>query len=53
MEKISLNNDWIVSRLDGVGESKKVDVPYDAMFYEDRVPDAPFNETPENRCSSF
>lgn len=41
MEKIDFNKKWVVTRLDNPEDTKVVDVPYDAMFYEERKPDAP------------
>lgn len=41
MEKIDFNKGWKVTQLDRVENTKIVDVPYDAMFYEERRPDAP------------
>ena len=41
MEKIDFNKKWVVTRLDNPEDTKVVDVPYDAMFYEERKPDEP------------
>ena len=35
MEKIDFNKKWVVTRLDNPEDTKVVDVPYDAMFYEE------------------
>lgn len=41
MKRIDFNKSWRVTRLDDKSNTKVVDVPYDAMFYEDRKDDAP------------
>lgn len=41
MERLDFNKNWTVTRIDDRTQTKIVNIPYDAMFYEDRKDDAP------------